>query len=93
MPNWVTLQSRIHGIVTTQKSSDFHSIVEGLTWNEIKPNRLPTAIVAIKNEDDIQDSTRLSGSFTAEKWTRLQQIRSKYDPDGLFFNYLEGVAT
>jgi hypothetical protein len=31
-------------------------------------------------------------AFEAEQWHRLQSLRSKYDPDKLFFRLNEGLA-
>ena len=31
-------------------------------------------------------------SYTEAKWKRLQELRKKYDPDGVFFNYTDGFA-
>jgi FAD/FMN-containing dehydrogenase len=31
---------------------------------------------------------RAPRSFTPANWQRLQQLRQKYDPEGLFFSYL-----
>jgi len=45
----------------------------------------------IGETDIVQDRTRIHGSYTPDKWIRLEQIRKKYDPDGLFFGYLGGT--
>lgn len=45
----------------------------------------------IGETDIVQDPTRLTNSYTPEKWEKLQQIRKKYDPDKLFFGYLDGT--
>ena len=31
-------------------------------------------------------------SYTETKWKRLQELRKKYDPDGVFFNYSDGLG-
>lgn len=39
-------------------------------------------------ETDIsQDSLRIQESYDPEKWQRLEQIRSKYDPEAVFFGF------
>jgi FAD/FMN-containing dehydrogenase len=45
----------------------------------------------IGETDIVQDNTRVLHSYTPEKWKRLEKIRAKYDPDGLFFGYLDGI--
>src|SRR6202044_65277 len=44
----------------------------------------------IGETDIVQDNARVQDSYTAEKWQKLEKIRAKYDPDGLFFGYLGG---
>jgi FAD/FMN-containing dehydrogenase len=46
----------------------------------------------IGETDIVQDSKRIQGSYTATKWKRLEQIRAKYDPNRLFFGYLDGTS-
>jgi FAD/FMN-containing dehydrogenase len=45
----------------------------------------------IGETDIVQDNARVKGSYTPEKWKRLEEIRAKYDPEGLFFGYLGGI--
>ncbi len=45
----------------------------------------------IGETDIVQDNSRIQKSYTPEKWKRLEQIRAKYDPDGVFFGYLGGL--
>lgn len=33
----------------------------------------------------------VQNSYSQEKWKRLEEIRKKYDPDGVFFGYLGGL--
>jgi FAD/FMN-containing dehydrogenase len=46
----------------------------------------------IGETDIVQDNSRVQNAYNPEKWKRLEQIRAKYDPDGLFFGYLGGIA-
>jgi FAD/FMN-containing dehydrogenase len=46
----------------------------------------------IGETDIVQDNARVQESYTTEKWQRLQQIKAKYDPEGLFFSYLGGAG-
>lgn len=46
----------------------------------------------IGETDIVQDSGRVQGSYTPEKWQKLEKIRAKYDPEGLFFGYLGGIT-
>jgi FAD/FMN-containing dehydrogenase len=34
----------------------------------------------------------VQASYTEGKWKRLQELRKKYDPDGVFFDYSEGLS-
>jgi FAD/FMN-containing dehydrogenase len=45
----------------------------------------------IGETDIVQDPSRVRGSYSAEKWRRLEEIRSKYDPRGVFFGFLGGT--
>ena len=36
-------------------------------------------------------SERIKDCFSPENWQRLAELRQKYDPDGQFFGYIEGV--
>jgi FAD/FMN-containing dehydrogenase len=45
----------------------------------------------IGETDIVQDPSRVRGSYSAEKWRRLEEIRSKYDPRGVFFGFLGGA--
>lgn len=46
----------------------------------------------IGETDIVQDPSRVRESYTAEKWQRLEAVRAKYDPDGVFFGFLGGTA-
>ena len=45
----------------------------------------------IGETDIVQNKTHVQESYTKEKWKRLQEIRTKYDPEGLFCNFLDGI--
>jgi FAD/FMN-containing dehydrogenase len=45
----------------------------------------------IGETDIVQDPSRVRGSYSAEKWRRLEEIRSEYDPRGVFFGFLGGT--
>jgi FAD/FMN-containing dehydrogenase len=45
----------------------------------------------IGETDIVDDSSRVQKSYSSDKWIRLEQIRQKYDPTGLFFGFLGGV--
>jgi FAD/FMN-containing dehydrogenase len=45
----------------------------------------------IGETDIVKDPSRVRGSYSAEKWRRLEEIRSKYDPQGVFFGFLGGT--
>jgi FAD/FMN-containing dehydrogenase len=46
----------------------------------------------IGETDIIQDPSRVQESYSAEKWQRLEEIRAKYDPEGVFFGFLGGTG-
>lgn len=45
----------------------------------------------IGETDIVQENARVQNSYTAAKWEKLEKIRTKYDPEGLFFGYLGGI--
>jgi hypothetical protein len=45
----------------------------------------------IGETDIVQDASRIKNSFTEDKWKKLEEVRAKYDPDGLFFGYTGGI--
>jgi hypothetical protein len=50
-----------------------------------------TAQHYIGETDIVQDPSRVRECYSAEKWRRLEEIRSKYDPRGVFFGFLGGT--
>jgi FAD/FMN-containing dehydrogenase len=46
----------------------------------------------IGETDYVQDPARVQESYAAEKWRRLEEIRAKYDPRGVFFGFLGGTG-
>lgn len=46
----------------------------------------------IGETDILQDNARVKESYTQEKWKKLEEIRAKYDPEGLFFGYVGGTT-
>ncbi len=46
----------------------------------------------IGETDIVEDHSRVQNSYSPDKWKRLEQIRKKYDPDGVFFGYMGGIA-
>jgi ABC-type transport system substrate-binding protein len=47
----------------------------------------------LRGETDIvQDPSRVQESYSAEKWKRLEEVRAKYDPHGVFFGFLGGTG-
>ena len=46
----------------------------------------------IGETDIVQDSSRVQESYSPEKWQRLEAVRAKYDPHGVFFGFLGGTA-
>jgi len=41
--------------------------------------------------DIVQDERRAKKSYTPEKWKKLEEIRAKYDPNGVFFGFTGGL--
>jgi len=50
-----------------------------------------TAEHYIGETDIVEDNSRVKRSYTPEKWKRLEEIRAKYDPKGVFFGFLGGT--
>jgi FAD/FMN-containing dehydrogenase len=46
----------------------------------------------IGETDIVQDPARVRESYAAGKWKRLEDVRSRYDPQGVFFGFLGGMA-
>jgi FAD/FMN-containing dehydrogenase len=46
----------------------------------------------IGETDIVQDAARVQESYSAEKWQRLEAVRAKYDPEGVFFGFLGGIS-
>lgn len=46
----------------------------------------------IGETDYVQDPARVKDSYSAEKWKRLEELRVKYDPNGVFFGFLGGTG-
>jgi len=46
----------------------------------------------IGESDQIAYPNIAQESYTESKWKRLQELRKKYDPDGVFFNYSDGLS-
>lgn len=46
----------------------------------------------IGETDIVQDSKRVQESYSPEKWHKLEKIRQKYDPTGLFFGFFGGIS-
>jgi hypothetical protein len=46
----------------------------------------------IGETDIVQDPARVQESYSAEKCQRLEALRAKYDPQGVFFGFLGGTA-
>jgi FAD/FMN-containing dehydrogenase len=46
----------------------------------------------IGETDIVQDPARVQASFSAEKWKRLEAVRAKYDPEGVFFGFEGGIG-
>lgn len=45
----------------------------------------------IGESDTVAYPQYVQESYTESKWIRLQELRKKYDPDGVFFNYFDGL--
>ncbi len=45
----------------------------------------------IGETDFVEDPGRVQESYTADKWKRMEEIRAKYDPNGVFFGFLGGT--
>lgn len=46
----------------------------------------------IGETDIVQDPARVQESYSAEKWKRMEEVRAKYDPHGVFFGFLGGTG-
>lgn len=46
----------------------------------------------IGETDIVQDPSRVQKSYSPENWKRLEAVRAKYDPHGVFFGFLGGTV-
>ncbi len=46
----------------------------------------------IGETDTVTYPHHIQGSYTENKWKRLQELRKKYDPDGVFFDFSDGLS-
>jgi len=63
-------------------------------WHE-KCVELLTPFVAgqyVGESDIVKYRNYVQASYTESKWKRLQELRKKYDPEGVFFDYFEGLS-
>jgi FAD/FMN-containing dehydrogenase len=45
----------------------------------------------IGESDSVSAPTSATGAFSPDSWKRLADLRDKYDPDGVFFGYFDGL--
>jgi hypothetical protein len=45
----------------------------------------------IGESDTVSRPTAATSAFSPENWHRLADLRAKHDPDGVFFNYFDGL--
>jgi FAD/FMN-containing dehydrogenase len=88
----LSLNARFYGGLWTiwEKAQDDAA---NKTWHDdMAALLLPYTSLHYVGETDIaKDHWRARKSFTPEKWQRLQRIRAKYDPAGLFFGFTGGL--
>ena len=46
----------------------------------------------IGESDTVTYPNIVQESYTEDKWKRLRELRKKYDPDGVFFDYFDGLT-
>jgi FAD/FMN-containing dehydrogenase len=46
----------------------------------------------VGESDIVKYRHHVQASYTESKWKRLQELRKKYDPEGVFFDYFEGLS-
>jgi FAD/FMN-containing dehydrogenase len=46
----------------------------------------------IGETDPVAIPSEATGAFSPESWKRLADLRDKYDPDGVFFGFFDGLA-
>jgi FAD/FMN-containing dehydrogenase len=92
------LRSQIRGDVVAISDPEYEEVRRNLVWNELKPLRRPALIVQVSSERDVVEAVRFARghrlpvgaalraerSYAPANWKRLQLLREKYDPGGLF---------
>jgi FAD/FMN-containing dehydrogenase len=63
-------------------------------WHEKCLDLLKPFVIGhyIGETDVVKYPDHVKGSYTENKWKRLEELRKKYDPDGVFFNYSNGLS-
>jgi FAD/FMN-containing dehydrogenase len=46
----------------------------------------------IGESDTVSRPSAAVEAFSPERWQRLADLRAKYDPDGVFFGYFDGLS-
>ena len=46
----------------------------------------------IGETDPVAVPSEATGAFSPESWKRLADLRDKYDPEGVFFGYFDGLS-
>ena len=46
----------------------------------------------VGESDTVQRPSNAVQSLSPENWKRLADLRDKYDPDGVFFGYFDGLS-
>src|SRR5688500_15453286 len=60
--DFTELQRRIGGKVTHANDPAYEELRRSLTWNELKPERYPHAIVQVASERDVVETVRFARS-------------------------------
>jgi len=62
-------------------------------WHEECPELLKPFVSwhYIGETDWVKYPHHIRGSYTEDNWKRLQELRKKHDPNGIFFNYSDGL--
>jgi FAD/FMN-containing dehydrogenase len=63
-------------------------------WHEKCVELLEPFVIGqyVGESDTVKYPQYVERSYTESKWKRLQELRRKYDPDGVFFNYSDGLS-
>lgn len=88
-----SMSSKLYGGPWTMWK-DAANDADNIAWHEKCVSILKPNIVGhyVSESDTVTHPDYLPASYKAANWARLAELRSKYDPEGVFFAYSDGLT-